>query len=166
MSFDVLRPNIITDFFGSDGDTPEKQIAQIMAIAPILPGQKSTDKHIIPPRRASQTPSVPQPNVATTAAPQPHPPAPVAEDDLIDFGQNDDTPNEVHPKAPQVENHKPDPAQKDLEAMLASTSSAKAPPGPLLDFHDDMKKSLPAGGVPSLKRADTSESDEFVDAEG
>lgn len=91
-------------------------------------------------------------------------PAPVHETDLIDFGQND-SPKEAHPDAHQTENHKPDPAQKELEAMLVSTSTAKAPPGPLLDFHDDMKTALPAGGPPRIKRTDTSDSDEFVDAE-
>jgi hypothetical protein len=54
----------------------DKQIEQILAIAPILPGQK-----------ASAAPKV---NTAPPAQPsQPAQPAQAAEPDLVDFGQND-----------------------------------------------------------------------------
>ena len=46
--------------------------------------------------------------------------------------------------------------------MLATTG-VKARDGPLIDFHQDMQKSLPA----KAKRSDTDESgDEFLDARG
>jgi hypothetical protein len=53
--------------------------------------------------------------------------------------------------------------QKDMEQMLASTSTTQQGQGqgPLVDFHIDMHNSLPQV---TLKRSDTSE-DEFVDAE-
>lgn len=53
----------------SDGATPEEQTKQILDIAPILPGQK-------PQRRFS----IPEKSTTTTTT---------ANDDLIDFGQND-----------------------------------------------------------------------------
>jgi hypothetical protein len=62
--------------------------------------------------------------------------------------------------------------QKDLEETLRSTSTKLQPGnhGSLIDFHDDVKKNLPAvdGEHNTLKRQDTDTQslDEFVDAEG
>jgi hypothetical protein len=53
---------------------------------------------------------------------------------------------------------------------LRETSTERKPQGSLIDFHDDMKRDLPAADAHglSLKRhdTDTSDMDEFVDAEG
>ncbi|KAK4097524.1 Oxysterol-binding protein, partial [Parathielavia hyrcaniae] len=111
-----------------DGATPEKQAAQIMAIYPIVKGQKFNTQNAIPPRASQSDPSA-RPKELDGG-----------QDDLIDFG--DDSP------APQQE---------------PSTTTHRAKNGPLIDFHDDMKKDLPG----SAKRADSTESDdEFVDAQG
>lgn len=156
----------------SDGPTPEKQCEQILAIYPILKGQKPVSRHSIPPRGSVSGHSSRQPPAEQPAADQ--------GGDLIDFGQND-----PHPPAsnqPEVKpESKPDPnldakpgseqenrpvldayhkSTADIQSMLSHTGSP-APGGPLIDFHQDIKTTLPAG----LKRADTTESsDEFVDA--
>ena len=94
------------------------------------------------------------------------PPAADQGGDLIDFGQNDAPPPVPKQPEPQVQpesrpaidaNHR---STAEIQSMLSQTG-APAPGGPLIDFHQDMKKTLPAG----LQRADTAESnDEFVDA--
>ena len=49
------------------------------------------------------------------------------------------------------------------QPLLDSSAGSSAKEGPLIDFHQDMKKDLPS----SIKRTDSTESDdEFVDAEG
>lgn len=155
-----------------DGDTPEKQIEQILAVAPILRGQKFTEKHAIPPHHSRQSLEEP-PYQSSQQESQP----PRHEDDLIDFGQND-IPHPTIPPGSQQDNKVPEmprqpsdlqaaqtqnggQGQKDLEQMLNSTSTAQVTQGPLLDFQDDMHNSLPR---PTLKSQDTSD-DEFVDAE-
>jgi hypothetical protein len=154
----------------SDGPTPEKQTEQILAIYPILKGQKSSTVNAIPPRGSVSGPS--SHHIATEKPPQDQP---VAEkrDDLIDFGQNDSSPPapsqretqpEITPDAKPENRPAIDPSHKstaEIQSMLSETGS-RAPGGPLIDFHQDMKTSLPAG----FKRADTAESsDEFVDAQ-
>lgn len=55
-------------------------------------------------------------------------------------------------------------SRPDIEQILKSTGTPQQG-GALIDFHNDMKDSLPAAG--KLKRNDTEDStDEFVDAEG
>lgn len=150
--------NTLLTFF-SDGDTPEKQVEQILAVTPILRGQKSNEKHVIPSYQSQQQ-----------SQPQQQPKKATA--DLIDFGQDEPSPTvtETRPEMP----HQPsDPqaaqsknggqSQKDMEQMLASTSIVQGGQGqgPLVDFHNDIHNSLPQV---MLKRSDTSE-DEFVDAE-
>lgn len=57
-------------------------------------------------------------------------------------------------------------SRPDIEQILKSTGTPQQG-GALIDFHNDMKDSLPAGGAKKLKRNDTDDSvDEFVDAEG
>lgn len=57
----------------SDGPTPEAKEQQILAIAPILPGQKSQNHFDL-------TPSEPQPSQTANFS---------ASNDLIDFGQSE-----------------------------------------------------------------------------
>ncbi|KIN04166.1 hypothetical protein OIDMADRAFT_40239 [Oidiodendron maius Zn] len=59
----ILNANI-------DGTTPEQQTKQILAVAPILSGQQSTERNPIPPFQARKN-------------------TPAESGDLIDFGQND-----------------------------------------------------------------------------
>lgn len=175
--------------FYSDGPTPEKQSEQILAVYPILKGQKPDTRNAIPPRGSVSGPSSHPPQAvqhpveqrpsedrqpAPPAATQPAPPAvtqpePSKGDDLIDFGQNE-------PKLPVLPPAQPLPETKpevrpaidaqhkstaDIQSMLSQTGSP-APGGPLIDFHQDMKTTLPT----SLKRESTAESsDEFVDAQ-
>src|SRR5450432_425251 len=154
----------------SDGDTPEKQIEQILAVTPIMRGQQSNQKHVIPPRQPqqpSQPASQPPPQQQAPQQSQPQ----NAHDDLIDFGQNENS----HPDPPHSAAMPQQPAdlrasqmqnggqgQKDMEQMLVSTSTSKGGQGPLLDFQDDMQNSLP-DQHPTLKRQDTDDQ-EFVDA--
>ena len=77
---------------------------------------------------------------------------------MIDFGQ-DDAPTEL-PK-PIQHQVKDDPKVEStgvISGMLKSTG--KASEGPLIDFHEDLKKN-----VPEVRRSDTTGSNElFVDA--
>ncbi|EPE28032.1 Oxysterol-binding protein-like protein [Glarea lozoyensis ATCC 20868] len=215
----ILNANI-------DGDTPEKQVEQILAITPILPGQKPNQKNQIPPshqqaaEKSAAEKSTTENSTATaaTATPSPPPstqnlpPAPLAsagntkatpspistpkaapisspkvapishENDLVDFGQNDSAP----PQKSAIQSQMPadlyaaqtqngGQKQKELEQTLLSTSTSRENQGgPLLDFHDDLKRDLPAGGTETEKArhaallrkdTDTDSLDEFVDAE-
>jgi hypothetical protein len=152
----------------SDGSTPKKQTEQILAVTPILRGQSRTEKNPIPPphTRSESSTTIPK----TTAS---HPPLqpPPAENDLIDFGQNDGPTSSHLPadlQAAQTQNGSQQ--QKDLEQTLRSTSQERKKGGSLIDFHDDLKRDLPAtdGHREALTRRDTDTSslDEFVDAEG
>jgi hypothetical protein len=126
-------------------------------VTPILRGQKSNEKHVIPSYQQSQ-PQQQQPIQATA--------------DLIDFGQDESSPTVTETK-PEMPHQPSDPqaaqnknggqSQKDMEQMLTSTSMVQGGQGhgPLVDFHNDIHNSLPQV---TLKRSDTSE-DEFVDAE-
>jgi hypothetical protein len=142
----------------SDGNTPEKQTEQILAVTPILKGQKSNDKHVIPmfqPQQQSQRQQQPKEAPA----------------DLIDFGQNESSEKakEMKPEMPQqpsdlqaAQTQNGGQRQKDIEQMLSSTSTAHGVQGqgPLLDFHEDMHSSLPDV---SVRRSNVIE-DKFVDA--
>ncbi|KAF6808091.1 oxysterol binding protein [Colletotrichum sojae] len=127
-----------------DGTTPEKQTEQILAIYPIVKGQKASPQHAIPPHR---------PSVAETPAPQPQE---APQNDLIDFASTTTaTAPAVQP--PTGSPHEARSDFKDIQGMLNRTGT-QAGEGPLIDFTADMKKS-----VPPLKRADTSQ-DSFHDA--
>ncbi|KAL0938971.1 oxysterol binding protein [Colletotrichum truncatum] len=137
-----------------DGPTPEKQTEQILAIYPIVKGQKAPSANVIPPHHA-------------TAAEKPALQPQAGANDLIDFGDDqDNTPPAPAPaSAPAVQPPTGATAtaqesrsdSKDIQSMLNKTGTQPGE-GPLIDFVPDMKKA-----VPSLKRADTSE-DSFHDA--
>ncbi len=90
----------------------------MLAIYPIVAGQKASPKNAIPPR-ASLT--------ETRTA---------ASGDLIDFGQDDST-------APIDASHK---STSEIQSMLLATGD-KAPEGSLIDFHEDLQKELPSAGL-------------------
>jgi hypothetical protein len=146
----------------SDGSTPQKQTEQILAVTPILRGQAHTEKNPIPPpqHRSSSYASTKSP--ITSHAPQP----PTGDNDLIDFGQNDEAPDlpaNLHPTQAVKEN----PKHQKLEQTLLETSTEQKPQGsPLINFHDDLKRDLPAGNSLTRHDTETSDMDEFVDAEG
>jgi oxysterol-binding protein-related protein 8 len=152
----------------SDGSTPQKQTEQILAVTPILRGQKHTEKNPIPPphHRSGSYVSTKSP---TISAHPDHPPA--LENDLIDFGQNDGAANTHLPAnlQPSQAVHS-NPQQQHLEQKLRETSTERKAQDSLIDFHGDLKQDLPTvdGQSTSLKRhdTDTSSLDEFVDAEG
>jgi len=151
----------------SDGSTPQKQTEQILAVTPILRGQLRIEKNPIPPPHTRSESSTTIPKI-TASHPPPQPSD--AENDLIDFGQNDSPapqmPTDLH--AAQTNNNGQQ--QKNLEHTLRSTSTERKAQGSLIDFHDDLKRDLPTmdGHGAPLKRhdTDTSSLDEFVDAEG
>jgi len=151
----ILNANI-------DGDTPEKQTAQILAVAPILRGQIRKEKNPIPPPHHRSE------SYISTHAPEKRQNPPT--DDLIDFGQLENTPPQSHLPADllaaQTKNNGQQ--QRDLEGLLKSTSTPPPPgnQGSLIDFHEDLKKGLPKTEN-ALRRQDTDTQslDEFVDAE-
>ena len=122
----------------SDGPTPEAKEKQILAIAPILPGQTISQTHS---RSHQSNGPVPQSSghadEAPSQSPQPHPTS-----DLIDFGQSS------QPAQQQQQSSN----QHVLESQHTTQGSQK----PL----------EPEIGTP-IKRQDTitKEVDEFVDAE-
>lgn len=156
----ILNANI-------DGSTPEKQIQQILALTPILRGQKSTEKNEIPPHHRTQ--SYDGTAAGQSQPPEPHPTAPGKENDLIDFSQSDGAaaaPGLNIPADPPAQGINGDQQAVNIEHTLKSTGTPQQ--GPLIDFHD-MKASLPGTETHNnLKRhdTDTSSIDEFVDAEG
>ncbi|KAK4191771.1 hypothetical protein QBC35DRAFT_554579 [Podospora australis] len=146
-----------------DATTAEKQAAQIMAIYPVIKGQKHEQRIVIPPR-ASFSESRPQTARSEKSS------------NLIDISEEQAVPKErktseqstsskasehsIGEKPPLDPGHR---STAEIQTMLAATGD-RARGGPLIDFHDDMKKSLPA----DVKRADTNDShdDVFVDAQG
>jgi len=164
---------------------PEKQAAQIMAIYPIIKGQKFPVKHVIPPRGSMSEPSGERP--APPEAPNGSSSSPMNShhDTAIEADEHEKDPKKVQQdekahkvQSANVQEQKPDsegekvdpppldPSHKsttEIQTMLAATGQ-RAKGGPLIDFHEDMERNLPAGG---LKRSDTDDShDEFVDAQG
>ncbi|CAJ0553555.1 Ff.00g120670.m01.CDS01 [Fusarium sp. VM40] len=113
---------------------PKKQAEQIMAIYPVVKGQKPSQQNVIPPHSPSAKP-------AETAIAQPvenH-----IDDNLIDF---DDTPAPAKPEQPaKLEQPAPVeevPKESEIQNLLSSTG--KQANGPLLDFTKDLKKDLPS----------------------
>jgi hypothetical protein len=96
---------------------------------------------------------------------QPHPLS--NQNDLIDFGQNEGTtvPLQIPAdlKATQTQNNGQQ--QKELEQVLQSTSTGHENKGSLIDFHEDLKKTIPEVRL-QRQDTDTQSVDEFVDAEG
>jgi len=124
-----------------------------MAIYPILKGQKFDCKNVIPPRASLSEIS--------------RPISDHAEGDLIDFGSKEEA-SEKKEKETLDTGVKPplDPSHKstaEIQQLLASTGSPPAD-GPLLDFHNGMKKAL-AATDPKHGEAEDS-SDEFHDVSG
>lgn len=118
---------------------PKKSTEQILAIYPIISGQKASSANAIPPRSTENKAVPPQSN----------------HDDPIDFGQ-DDSPAE--PQRPPVRGDPKVESTGEISELLNSTG--KPSEGPLIDFHHDLKKN-----IPSIQRSDTTGSnDVFVDA--
>jgi hypothetical protein len=106
-----------------------------MAIYPVVKGQKSNQQNVIPPR-------------ASLSEPTARPRGSSGGGDLIDFGGDASSSQQPSLKEPN---------QPPLDPSHHGND------GPLVDFHEDMKKGLPG----SIKRTDSTESDdEFVDAQG
>ena len=122
----------------SDGPTPEAKVKQILAIAPILPGQSMSQTHS---RSHQSNGSIPQPSEHTDRAPS-HSPQPHPTSDLIDFGQSS------QPAQQQQ--------QSSNQHVLESQHMTQGLQEPL----------EPENRIP-IKRQDTitKEVDEFVDAE-
>lgn len=78
------------------------------------------------------------PSASTKITPSAKPKAEPEANDLIDFGQDDGAATSAKPEATETPAKSPD----EIEKMLASTGR-KAEGGPLLDFSEDVKKSLP-----------------------
>lgn len=155
--------------YSSDGSTPQKQTEQILAVTPIIPGQNFQEKHPIPPprNRTASYNSINAPEVQ-----QPSQPAPAAQHDLIDFGQ-DDRSTGIPPAPPSgpadlyaAQTQNGGQRQKDLEEKLKSTSTTSVNnTDSLIDFHQDLKKDLPNAAL-LRQDTDTNSVDEFVDAQG
>lgn len=126
----------------SDPFDPNKSTEQILAIYPILPGQKPKVAHAIPPRQSTHEAAAPQPK----------------QDDLIDFGQDDGPADTQRPPMPPSGGDPTVESSGEISEMLKATG--KPSEGPLIDLHDDLKNSLT-----TMKKEDTSGStDTFMDA--
>ena len=112
----------------SDGSTPAKQTEQILAITPILPGQKPTERNRIPKRSESllsirsKVHSVANENKdpsSEQAQPPTHPQEPA---DLIDFGQNNSTSAQAPPTLTPLQHQIPNQNQeRPAPVQLAPT---------------------------------------------
>jgi hypothetical protein len=135
-----------------------------MAIYPVVKGQKFPQTVVIPPRASLSEP---------TDRPK------EAGDDLISF-DSPSSPSDTRPPPPLKQKQEQEQAKSpqakppldashestaEIQTMLASTGS-RPKDGPLIDFHNDMQKSLPPA---SIKQSDSDEShdddDDFVDAQ-
>lgn len=133
-----------------------------MAIYPIIPGQKPSERNVIPPHAPTEHP--------TSAS---KPATEKASNDLIDFGPSEGSapaaapvPAENPAVAAAAQNHSSN-SSTEIRQLLANTGQ-KAPDGPLIDFTTDMKHDLPKTqpAQAPLKRSETEESnDQFFDAE-
>jgi hypothetical protein len=132
----------------SDGDTPEKQAEQILAIYPILKGQRDSASRQIP-ARAAPSEGAEQPTSAQRQG------------DLIDASDSAAATGQAQKPSQSgaTEANGSSTTPGEVESMLNATGQ-HAQGGPLLDFQSDLKKDLP-----KIKRSDTQGShDEFVDA--
>ncbi|KAK8050224.1 oxysterol-binding protein [Apiospora phragmitis] len=115
-----------------DGSTPSKQAEQVMAIYPVVQGQKPSQRNLIPPRASS--------DLSRTASTQ--------KKDLIDVNQSHESPaSPAAPKEPVIETiaGKHDSKHSDdIKELLEGTG--QKPDGPLIDFAGDLKKELPKDG--------------------
>ncbi|KAI6712563.1 hypothetical protein JHW43_004881, partial [Diplocarpon mali] len=171
----ILNANI-------DGKTPEKQAEQILAITPILKGQKPNEKNPIPSqnqRSEATHKAVPAAASALVSSAGPatenQPPQAATSNNLVESGpsggvqtQSQTAPVPLVPadlQAAQTVNNGE--LQKDLEQTLRSTSTPMPAEGPLVDFHGDLKRTLPAvdsKGILRREDTDTKSLDDFVDA--
>jgi hypothetical protein len=147
-----------------DADTPAKQAEQVMAIYPIVDGQKPSQQNIIPPHASAGNPST-----ASQPAAQPPSVVPASAVPTGTAGPNGTAAAAVSVQEPTVAAKAENSDIKQsgtIQHMLEGTGQPK-PEGPLMDFTADMKKDLPKGGKPTdLKRSETEEShDEFFDVE-
>lgn len=110
----------------SDTTLPaDKQAEQIMAIYPIIEGQKATAEHSEPTFAPAAKPSS---NDSITKA--------EGDDSLIDFGDNANDAT-AKPEADNLPAKTPD----EIEKLL--TTTGKPAEGPLIDFAQDVRSSLP-----------------------
>ncbi len=134
--------------------TPDKQAAQILAIYPVVAGQKFNQTIVIPSRASLSEQSARPRDLAA------------GEGDLIDFGSDAPAPQQPPPDAQPLASGTQPPLDLPqpgavTEELPVSTGSRQE--GALNDFHHDLKRDLPR----SVKRTESTESDdEFVDAQG
>ncbi|KPM44690.1 Oxysterol-binding protein-like protein OBPalpha [Neonectria ditissima] len=138
--------------------TPEKQAEQIMAIYPIVKGQKPDQRHVIPPHSPTAVVDkqlghfddlvdIGKPNVEQAKAEPVYKQSEQVQlrnekpqENLIDF---DDRPAPQPAQPAQHETPKPTPSEAEIHNMLKSTG--KPADGPLIDFHTDLKTELQSG---------------------
>ncbi|KAF4971086.1 hypothetical protein FZEAL_9926 [Fusarium zealandicum] len=142
--------------------SPEKQAEQIMAIYPIINGQKPSQRNVIPPHSPAANPgkayeTKPIENhiddnlIDFSDTPAPPPAAPVSVPEAPPAPESSPAPSQLsaplQPSAPAPPAEKPEPVdptprQSEIHAMLSSTG--KPADGPLIDFSNDLKKDLPS----------------------
>ncbi|KAK6842840.1 hypothetical protein PG995_001852 [Apiospora arundinis] len=113
-----------------DGATPSKQAEQVMAIYPVVAGQKPSQRNVIPPRASFD-------QLSRTTSTQ-------NQNELIDFGQTNESASTLVSKGPVSETQAEKPESKpstDIQELLEGTGQKTE--GPLIDFTGDLKKELP-----------------------
>ncbi|ODA82898.1 hypothetical protein RJ55_01407 [Drechmeria coniospora] len=106
--------------------TPERQTEQVLAIYPIIDGQKLDERNTIPPRQAAKPP-------ARDAKPSGE-----GTDNLIDFGDDDAPPARGSLEVPAKQ---PAKQADDMDDLLSWTGNPAA--GPRNGFAEEAKKDLP-----------------------
>lgn len=126
--------------FRRDGTTPEKKVAQILAIYPIVKGQQHNQNHVIPPHHHNH--AQPPKNNGVSGD---------RNGDLIDLSDDSAT--------------KPPTNGTATAAVVAGQEKKNEP---LNDFQNDLKKDLPNTGEKNGTKAVSASADsddEFHDAE-
>lgn len=149
-----LTADIANMIYHRDGKDPKAITEQILAIAPILPGQARDRKYDIPPHNKN-------PENPTQAPPQPPPQKAAVTANLIDFGSDSRPPSVPPPPVNNVQQKQPPPPMGLMDD----------------DQHDEMMNDklkdlkLHEPITPSERKplrrtdTDTSEMDAFFDAE-
>lgn len=137
--------------FHSDGRSPEQLTEQVLSIYPILNGQVASGENNVPSRPAEDR------HVESKPATVPAATIPT-QNDLIDFGADGST-EAPQPQRPAAVSNPAVESTGEISGLLKSTGKP-AGAGPLLDFTNDMKET-----VPVITRGDTTGScQDSVDA--
>lgn len=130
---------MIAHFLYSDGQDPKTLTEQVLSIYPILSGHQASGGNINSPKTTESQAA--ESKAAPTPAPTSAAPATSTRDDLIDFGNNDAPAEPSQPHRPAAVVNPAVESTGEISGLLKATG--KPADGPLLNFTQDLKTSIP-----------------------